>query len=414
MREALLVPVGSTGDVLPYLAIGRELKSRGVRVGVLANEYFAGPVERAGLTLLPFGSRDEYVEMLRAATQPREVFRASRKLAHDTTRRMYDAALARCTPHTTVLAHTLAFGARAAAEKRGLRAVTAHLAPAAIDRAPVTAGFFNSGRRPRWYRRAVRWMYDRVADAVWSRPVNELRRELGLPREVPSRAGRIDGALGLFPEWFAPAQPDWPQATVLTGFMLYDDPGAGELPELPEKPIVFTPGTGKLDERRFFLTAIEASRRLGRPALLLTRFREQLPEQLPSHVTHAPFLPLSALLPRAAAIVHHGGIGTCAAALAAGTPQLVMPTIFDQLDNAERLQKLGVGEALSRRQFKPAAVERALRRLLENSAESCRAAAERMRDKGAAARACDAIYSETAVVFAPLRTTATRSPLRGT
>ncbi|MGZ6141820.1 MAG: glycosyltransferase, partial [Myxococcales bacterium] len=132
---------------------------------------------------------------------------------------------------------------------------------------------------------------------------------------------------------------------------------------------------------------------LGRPALLLTRFREQLPAQLPPHARHEPFVPLGALLPRAAAIVHHGGIGTCAQALASGTPQLVMPTGFDQLDNAARLRRLGAGAALSRRQFRPDAVERALRDLLESPAvaASCLAASQRLQAFDAAARACDAI-----------------------
>lgn len=40
--------------------------------------------------------------------------------------------------------------------------------------------------------------------------------------------------------------------------------------------------------------------------------------------------PHEALLPRCAAVMHHGGAGTTAAALRAGTPQLVCPLHFDQ------------------------------------------------------------------------------------
>jgi UDP:flavonoid glycosyltransferase YjiC (YdhE family) len=53
-------------------------------------------------------------------------------------------------------------------------------------------------------------------------------------------------------------------------------------------------------------------------------------------------VPFSHVLPRAAAIVHHGGIGTCAQGLAAGIPQLIMPLGFDQPDNTNRLWRLGV------------------------------------------------------------------------
>ena len=52
-----------------------------------------------------------------------------------------------------------------------------------------------------------------------------------------------------------------------------------------------------------------------------------------------------------AALVHHGGIGSSAQALAAGVPQLVMPMAYDQLDNATRLKRLKVGDWLMPRTF---------------------------------------------------------------
>ena len=81
------------------------------------------------------------------------------------------------------------------------------------------------------------------------------------------------------------------------------------------------------------------------------------------HVSYAPF---SQLLPRCAALVHHGGIGTCAQALAAGIPQLVMPMGFDQPDNAARLQRLGVGATLVPAKFTGPRVAQALTRLLDD------------------------------------------------
>jgi rhamnosyltransferase subunit B len=400
--ETLLVPVGSTGDVLPFLAIGRELRRRGGRVAVLANEWFAEPVRRAGLEFLPFGSRDEYLSVI-SARGPGALLRTARKLAHVTTDGLCDAVQAVASPRTILVSHTLAFGARIAGEKLGLKSVTAHLAPAVFDSAEepaVLPGFFNSELRPRWYKRGVRFLFQRAADAVWAGPVRKLRGRLGLPQERPSHEGRKRSSLALFPDWFAPPQQDWPEDTTLTGFPLYDDPGAPDVPDdlagfLDEgsAPIVFTPGSGQVNERGFFEVAIEASRRVGRRALLLTRFRQQLPAELPAHVRHAPFVPLGALLPRAAAIVHHGGIGTCAQALATGTPQLVRPWGFDQLDNAARLSRLGVGVTLRPRQFTSAAVERSLRQLLESPevARRCLDASRLQQAGDAAAKACNAI-----------------------
>jgi UDP:flavonoid glycosyltransferase YjiC (YdhE family) len=91
-------------------------------------------------------------------------------------------------------------------------------------------------------------------------------------------------------------------------------------------------------------------------------------------VTHSDYAPFSAVLPRAAALVHHGGIGTSAQALAAGRPQLVMPMTFDQPDNAARLQRLGVGRSLPPERFRGAAVARELGALLESAAVTRRCA----------------------------------------
>jgi len=52
------------------------------------------------------------------------------------------------------------------------------------------------------------------------------------------------------------------------------------------------------------------------------------------------------LLPRCAALLHHGGAGTVAAALRCGTPQLVCPLHFDQQQWAERVVWLGCGARL--------------------------------------------------------------------
>jgi vancomycin aglycone glucosyltransferase len=52
-----------------------------------------------------------------------------------------------------------------------------------------------------------------------------------------------------------------------------------------------------------------------------------------------------ALFKRVAAVVHHGGAGTTTAAALAGTPQVVMPQIYDQHYWAQRIHHLGIGTA---------------------------------------------------------------------
>lgn len=88
--------------------------------------------------------------------------------------------------------------------------------------------------------------------------------------------------IGLFSEWFAPIQPDWPPQLRLTGFPLYDEPDQQALSTglhtfldrgLP--PILFTPGSANRAASQFFLAALDATRRLGRRALFLTRLGKE-------------------------------------------------------------------------------------------------------------------------------------------
>ncbi|MED6157436.1 hypothetical protein PIB30_023007 [Stylosanthes scabra] len=65
-------------------------------------------------------------------------------------------------------------------------------------------------------------------------------------------------------------------------------------------------------------------------------------------------LPYSWLFKQCAAVIHHGGSGTTAAALQAGTPQVVCPFMLDQFYWAERMHWLGVSpEPLSRNHLVP-------------------------------------------------------------
>src|SRR5436305_6257835 len=93
----------------------------------------------------------------------------------------------------------------------------------------------------------------------------------------------------------------------------------------------------------FFRAAVRACEGTGARGLLLTRYPGRLPARLPPSVRHVPFAPFRRLLPLCRAVVHHGGVGTTAAALAAGTPQLVLPLAWDQPDNAAPVRRLGCG-----------------------------------------------------------------------
>jgi rhamnosyltransferase subunit B len=270
-----------------------------------------------------------------------------------------------------------AIGARIAQEKLGVPLTTVHLSPfffRSTYRNRRVPGLVIPDFVPRNWKQALFRAADFAGDWAYGGAVNEFRSSLGLK---PANAIFWDWwnspqlILALFPEWFAPPQPDWPPQTQLAGFPLYDprqtESISAELAAFLADgacPVVFTPGTAMAHANDFFATSLRAVELLGCRAVFVSQFSEHLPRNLPDSVTTCRYAPFGALLPRAAAIVHHGGIGSIAQAMAAGLPQLIMPHGFDQPENASRIVELGIGAQIAQRRYSVRRVVRELGKLL--------------------------------------------------
>ena len=117
------------------------------------------------------------------------------------------------------------------------------------------------------------------------------------------------------------------------------------------------------------------------------------PQSLPDGVVAFDYAPFSGLFPRAAAVVHHGGVGTTALAMRSGCPMLVMPCAWDQPDNAERAARLGIARTIPQHRYTPARVAAELHHLLDNPSYTQRASAigEGVRQEDGVQVACDAL-----------------------
>lgn len=411
MSHFIITALGSYGDVHPMIGLGTALAARGHRVQIITNPYFEELVAQAGLEFLPIGTREDYIRF----TQHPDIWHPIRGprmvLTHaciELLRPVYQLLTENMTPGGTVFcAHALDLASRVAGEKFGIPVASVNFAPTMFWTLHDTSrlkGALLGPRVPRWLKRLQFWFADAiVSQRLWGNELNRMRSELGL-----GPANRIfthwlhatDLVLGLFPDWFGPRQPDWPPNTRAVGFPLWDSHADTELSsEVHEflaagsSPIAFSPGSANREAHSFFEAAVDACRRLGRRGILLTKYADQLPSKLPDDVRHFGFVPLSKLLPHTAALVHHGGIGTCAQGLAAGVPHLVQPMSYDQFDNSRRLVRLGVAKEISRRAFRGPAVAAALSPLLESSAVAarCREFAARCDGPASLAAACDAL-----------------------
>jgi len=409
-RRALLLPIGSSGDVNPFVWMGRHLQERGYSVSVVANPYFARHVTTAGLDFIPLGTEEEYHALTNEAViwHPRKGTPRVLGFAGEHTRRHFDliASVAK-DERPLLLAPSTAFGARLAREKLGLTLLTVNLQPS-IYRSIHETPDFGRGlgflqRIPRVFRKAFFALVDARMNQVVAPGVLRACRDAGVP--APRNVFRDwwqspDGALCLFPDWYAPPQPDWPANARCLGFPLEDlasqhtfEPALEAFLAEGEPPVLFTAGTAMTLGHEFFASALRACQDSKRRALFLTRYPAQLPANLPPEVRHFHYLPFSDVLPRCSAIVHHGGIGTTSQGLAAGIPQLIMPLAHDQPDNADRIRKLGVGARLWPHEFQPANIVRELDALLtsQDVAARCLDVAGRIRSDDPASHLLTAI-----------------------
>ena len=387
--HVVLVALGTAGDLYPFLRIARELLARGHRVTLLGLQAHAAAAASAGVPFHGLGTEEEY----RATLDHPDVWhpRKGFGVLWAGLRERIDALpdwLATLPPGEPVvmLAHPLALvgAALARARRPGMRIVAAWLAPANLRTVhdPMT---FGPLRVPRWMPPAWRhWLWRRVdtgvIDPVAVPDINAAHARHGLPairHFIDHLQGVADAHLTLFPAWFTPTPPDWPRPLTEGVFALYDPHAEAALPPELEQflrdgsaPLILTPGSGNRQARRWLVRAAQAAQLLGRRAVLLTPHREQVPAPLPPDMLWLPYVALCALLPRSAALVHHGGIGTTAEALRAGVPQVIVPLAYDQFDNAARVQALAAGAMVAGRAAgaRPRALAAALRRLLESEA----------------------------------------------
>lgn len=414
MVHYLLCAVGSSGDVHPFVGLGQRLQRRGHRVSLITAGYFRQLAQSSGFDFYDTMPECDFHQLVNdpdlwhpTKGTKRVMQLAVRKNLEPT----YRAIEQLYEPGTTrLVASSLAFGARVAQEKLGAPLVSVHLSPVLFrsefqgPRLPRLALHLG----PRWFKRFQWWVADRfLIDPMICPWLNEFRGKLGLTavggifRDWWHSPQRV---VGLFPDWFSPQQPDWPAQTVLTGFPLYSEEGITPMPSELERflasgpaPIAFTPGSANIFGQKFFQAAADACTRLGKRGILLTRFAEQVPTNLPKDVKHFDYAPFKQLLPRCEALVHHGGIGSLSQAMAAGIGQVIMPMGFDQIDNAYHIKRLGVGDYLAPSRFDGNRLASTLKNLLGNprTAPACKQVASRIAQVDSLELTCDVIESSS-------------------
>jgi UDP:flavonoid glycosyltransferase YjiC (YdhE family) len=109
------------------------------------------------------------------------------------------------------------------------------------------------------------------------------------------------------------------------------------------------------------------------------------------------FLPQPAILPQVDLVITHGGNNTVTEAFHHGKPMVVLPLFWDQVDNAQRVEEIGLGRRLSTYAFRDEELTDAIDELLADPALASRLAAmsSRIKASSGTVRAADLIERVT-------------------
>jgi len=413
MAKIVVAPYGSLGDLHPLLAIAMELRSRGHEISVVSLEGYRERVEKLGFAfsrLRPtFDPEDR-----EAARDVMDTHKGTERLIKEYLspglRDMFEDLMEATEGADLLIPGEIVYPAHSVSEIRGLKMVTSTLAPLSMfttcePNVYPNAQFLkhlNFVGRP--LHRLVFYAIRGVI-AKWLEPYRAFRSDIGLdPSHDPIIFDKYskDLHLALFSRVLGAPQPDWHAGTVQTGFCFYDGqkdlgtmpPGLEEFLDSGEAPIVFTLGSAAvMDPRDFFDESFAAAKALGRRAVALYGIFNDPPEGADADRAAFPYAPFGVLFPRAACVVHQGGVGTTAQVLRAGVPHLIMPYSHDQPDNAARCERIGVARHVNRESYDRTAAAEAIDALLGD--DSYRANAEKARDiiatENGTSAACDEI-----------------------
>jgi MGT family glycosyltransferase len=364
----LVAAFGDAGHAFPAIALGRALAGRGHEVTIETWEERRAAVEGAGLA---FAAAEEY-----RMFPPPDPDSAEGTHAAEAARALLPL-LEEMRP-AVVVSDILTLAPALAAEAVGVPRATLipHIYPAVEPGLP----FFSIGLRPprtRVGRRAWREGH-RALDiglAQGRRDLNRQRERIGLaPTERFHGGISTELALvGTFPQLEYPRR--WPAAVEVTGPMTFELPHPEiELPAGNGPLILVAPSTAHDSGNELVRTALRAL--AGEPVRVVAttnRVRPQSPIEVPANAKLVDWLSYSQLMPAASLVISHGGHGTVARALGAGTPLLITPFVGDMAETAMRVSWAGAGLSLPWRLCRPAPLRWAVRRILDAPSFAMRA-----------------------------------------
>lgn len=381
--------LGTRGDFQPYLALALGLKAAGHEVLLAAPQQFEQFVAEMSVDFAPLPG-----EFLALMDDPQAQaamagggggFAAGFRLLdkfRPVMRDLFDAEwrAAQAFEPNVMIYHPKALGAPHIAERLGIPALLASPLPGFTPTAQFPSPLLPfSSLGP--LNRVSHSLMLRGGEGLFGKSLRRWRAQaLGLPEKgrpqpvatlyaysptVLPKPADWGSNICVSGYWFLDEAPDWQPPADLAAFLAAGPPpvyvGFGSMPGL--------------DAEGFTATVRAAVDQTGVRAIIATGGGALAPGEAAANVHVIKGAPHHKLFPLVAAVVHHGGAGTTAAALRAGKQSIICPFFGDQPFWGRLVARLGAGTApIERAKLSPENLASAIAEAVGNSAMAARAA----------------------------------------
>ena len=365
MTRVIIATVGSVGDLLPMLAIGKALRKAGIEVTIAAHSSYREIVERHGLQSTAIGTHSDPMNIPLTAGQD-DVISFIDHSNFAQLDRLFGEILDASAGADAIVAPYFVIPAHLVSEKLNVPFIACVLSPAHIFKL-LNRKDFGAQTAAKTPRR-------------WHMQLAELRRRTGLVRRPFPYTAILTSPiaiLGTFPYFLCPEGPRGEGKIQVVGYPHLaedrDTPGDEEAQDFcDEQTLLFSFGTHVDRYRPQYLydESVAACRTVGLKCLYLSRFVQATARNTrrDPHVMLRGYINHDALLPRVGGVVHHGGLGTLMAACRHVRPMTIVPFRYDQPYHAERMAALINTPTVPIERYDRHALSDALRRMLEGAA----------------------------------------------
>jgi sterol 3beta-glucosyltransferase len=344
--KILITTFGTRGDIQPFIALGKGLRTAGYEVAICTSEGYQSFVQEHALRYEFMDN--ELLQLSQAVLDESsvgETFSTIRKMGPAIRHSMDDEWNAtRNFQPDLIIYHPKCLGSFHIAEKLQIPAIMSIPLPFYTPTTEFPVPFLSNLQLGGWFNR-FSYQLMGLSSGMYGGTINDFRaKTLGMPsiKRFVNVLVRSEGSpvpiLYPYSQYVLPVPKDFPPHVHVIGYWFLDhsadwqpEPALVRFLEAGPPPIYIgfgsVGGRGAKKRTEIVLKALEKS---GQRGLLATGWSRVKQVDLPDNVFMLESVPHDWLFPQVAAVVHHGGAGTTAAGLRAGKPTIICPFIADQ------------------------------------------------------------------------------------